>query len=61
MGWLDEILRRQSENRRRRRVAPKTAAEGFWINLIKAFGKAVGGKFGRALQGPRRRRRRRYW
>lgn len=59
MGWLDEILRRRTE-RRRRNVQPKTAGEGFWINFIKAFGRALGGKFGRALAGPKRRRRR-YW
>lgn len=59
MSWLDDILRRRTE-RRRRNVAPKTAGEGFWINLIKAFGRAMGGKFGRALAGPKRRRRR-YW
>lgn len=60
MGWLDEALRRRAENRRRRNVAPKTAGEGFWINFIKAFGRVLGGKFGRALAGPKRRRRR-YW
>ena len=44
MGWLDEILRRRADNRRRRNFAPKSAAEGFWINLVKAFGRAFGGK-----------------
>jgi hypothetical protein len=59
MGWLDEILRRRAGSRRRR-AAPKTTAEGFWINLVKAFGRALGGKFGRTLAGPKQRRRR-YW
>ena len=60
MGWLDDILRGRAERRRRRTTAPKTAGEGFWINLVKAFGRALGGKFGRTLAGPKRRRRR-YW
>ncbi len=60
MGWLDDMLRRRADSRRRRTVAPKTAGETFWINLIKAFGRALGGTFGRALSGPKRRRRR-YW
>jgi hypothetical protein len=58
MGWLDEMLRRRAESRRRRRLAPETAGEAFWINLVKAFGRALGGRFGRALAGRKRRRKR---
>lgn len=58
MSWLDDMLRRRAEYRSRRRTQPKTLGESFWINLIKAFGRALGGKFGRVLAGPKRRRRR---
>jgi hypothetical protein len=60
MALLDAILR----NRRRRRqprTEPQTAGEAFFISLIKAIGRALGGRFGRALSGPKPRRRRRFW
>jgi hypothetical protein len=47
--------------RRHRNAAPQTSGEAFIISLIKAFGRAIGGRFGRALSGPRRRRTRRWW
>jgi hypothetical protein len=57
MGLLDDLFR---PRRRRASHAPATAGESFWINLVKSFGRALGGPFGRALAGPKRRRRSRW-
>ena len=53
MGIFDGLAPR----RRRPTAQPRTVTESFLITFIKAIGRALGGRFGRALQGPKRRRR----
>ena len=56
---LIDILR--PRRRPRSQARPKTTGEAFWINLIKAFGRALGGPAGRALEQKKRSRRRWFW
>lgn len=60
MALLDSLFG-QRRRRRQSRTEPQTAGEAFFISLIKAIGRALGGRFGRALAGPKPRRRRRFW
>ena len=54
MGILSNIFRRRYT---RSRAAPQTAGEAFWISLVKAIGRGIGGPFGKALTGPHHRRK----
>ncbi|MEZ5776431.1 MAG: hypothetical protein R3D33_17495 [Hyphomicrobiaceae bacterium] len=56
MGLLDQIFR--PKRRRQVRAKPKTVGETFFINLIRSFGRAMGGTIGQILAGGRRRKRR---
>ncbi len=57
MAILDTIFNFRRNRRSRRQAQPQTAGEAFFITLIKSIGRALGGRFGRVLAGPKRRRK----